>query len=197
MNLYFLVEGKSEFNLYPKWLTYLLPDFTRVDEFDRISDRNYFIFQGGGQPEIIEEHLPNAIRDINSLSSNDNKYDYLLFCLDAEEQTIDELKTEILTSLCSKKDIDLSKLELVLIIQNRCIETWLLGNRNFVPTQFGNTPLDECEPFLTYRNYYDVRDKDPELMGIYDNEKFRTHAQFHEAYLKAVFKANTSDSFRK
>jgi len=26
-------------------------------------------------------------------------------------------------------------------------------------------------------------------MGIYDSNKFNTHAQFHEAYLKSVFKS--------
>lgn len=188
MNLYFLVEGISEFNIYPRWLNCLLPDLKRVDGFDEITDNNYFVFHGGGQPQIIDEHLPNAIRDINSFKSN-VKYDRLLVCLDAEELTVDELRTEILTSIQSKKDLNLNDIELILVIQNRCIETWLLGNRNIVPTQLENIPFDASEPFQTYRKYYDVRSKNPELMGIYDNPKFTTHAQFHEAYLKAVFKS--------
>jgi hypothetical protein len=64
-----------------------------------------------------------------------------------------------------------------------------LGNQNFVLTQAANIPLKYSEPFLTYRNYYDVRNQDPELMGIYNGSKSITHAQFHEEYLKAVFKA--------
>ena len=91
--------------------------------------------------------------------------------------------------LKSNKNINLSSIELVLIIQNRCIETWLLGNQNFVLTQTANIPLKYSQTFLTYRNYYDVRNQDPELMGIYDGSKSITHAQFHEEYLKSVFRA--------
>lgn len=54
MNLYFLVEGSSEFNIYPKWLNHLLPNFKRVNEYDQISDSNYFIFNAAGQPAIID-----------------------------------------------------------------------------------------------------------------------------------------------
>ncbi len=190
MNLYFLVEGRSEFNIYPKWLSHLLPCFKRVNEYDQITDNNYFIFNAAGQPEIIDEHLPNAIKDINLLKFEGKySYSYLLVCLDAEELTPDELRTDILTSVQSHKDINLSGIELVLIIQNRCIETWLLGNQNFILTQLANIPIKYSEPFLTYRNYYDVRNQDPELMGIYNGSKSITHAQFHEEYLKSVFKA--------
>jgi len=190
MNLYFLVEGSSEFNIYPKWLSYLLPNFKRVNEYDQITNNNYFIFNAFGQPAIIDEHLPNAIEDINLLESQGKPYyNYLLVCLDSEELTVDELRKDILTSLESNKSINLSSIELVLIIQNRCIETWLLGNQNFVPTQAENIPLEYSEPFLTYRNYYDVRSQDPELMGICSGSKSITHAQFHEEYLKATFKA--------
>ncbi len=89
----------------------------------------------------------------------------------------------------SDKNINLSSIELFLIIQNRCIETWLLGNQNFILTQTANTSIEYSEPFLTYRNYYDVRNQDPELMGIYNGSKSTNHAQFHEEYLKAAFKA--------
>lgn len=190
MNLYFLVEGSTEFNIYPRWLSHLLPNFKRVSEYDQITDNNYFIFNAAGQPAIIDEHLPNAVKDINLLESEGKYYyNYLLVCLDTEELTVDELRVDILTSVQSNKNISLSGLELVLIIQNRCLKTWLLGNQNFILTQASNIPLKYSEPFLTYRNYYDVRDQDPELMGIYNGSKSITHAQFHEEYLKAVFKA--------
>jgi len=190
MNLYFLVEGSSEFNIYPKWLSHLLPHFKRVNEYDQVTDNNYFIFNAFGQPTIINEHLPNAIKDINFLElQGKHYYNYLLVCLDAEEMNVDELRSDILVSLKSNKNINLSGIEIVLIIQNRCIETWLLGNENFILTQAANIPLKYSEPLLTYRNYYDVRNQDPELMGIYTGSRSVTHAQFHEEYLKAAFKA--------
>ncbi|MGB5594902.1 MAG: hypothetical protein WBM62_12815, partial [Crocosphaera sp.] len=42
-------------------------------------------------------------------------------------------------------------------------------------------------PLSDYINYYDVYQNDPELMGKYE---FSNHANFHEAYLKAILKAN-------
>lgn len=190
MNLYFLVEGSSEFNIYPKWLSHLLPHFKRVNEYDQVINNNYFIFNAFGQPAIIYEHLPNAIEEINLLElQGKHYYNYLLVCLDTEELTVDELRSDILVSLKSNKNINLNSIELVLIIQNRCLETWLLGNQNFILTQTANIPIKYSEPSLTYRNYYDVRNQDPELMGIYNGSKSATHAQFHEEYLKAAFKA--------
>ncbi len=195
MNLYFLVEGSSEFNIYPKWLSHLLPNFKRVYEHDQItySGNSYFILNAGGQPAIINEHLPNAIEDINLLESQGKPYyNYLFICLDSEEFTIDELKEDIFTPLKSDKNINLSSIKLVPIIQNRCIETWLLGNQNYILTQAQaqKIPIEYSEPFLTYGSYYDVRSQDPELMGIYNNSsRFANHAQFHAAYLRAAFKA--------
>ncbi len=184
MNLYFLVEGKSELVIYRQWLTYLLPNLTRVNDFDQITDNNYYIFTCEGYPSMIDQDLPNAIEDVNSFNSNNARYDYLLVCLDADELAIEERKEEVYTSLQS---IDLAGLKLVLIIQNRCLETWLLGNRNFVRMQLENQPDERRKPFLTYQQFYNVATSDPELMGVHDN--FNTHSQFHEAYLKAVFKA--------
>ena len=103
--------------------------------------------------------------------------------------TVDELRADILMSLELNKNINVSGIELVVVIQNRCIETWLLVNQNFILTQATNIPLKYSELFLTYRNYDDVRNQDPELMGIYNGSKSITYAQFHKEYLKSVFKA--------
>ncbi|MBD2293454.1 hypothetical protein H6G06_08125 [Anabaena sphaerica FACHB-251] len=75
----------------------------------------------------------------------------------------------------------MGNIELVIIIQNRCLETWFLGNRKI----YTRNPHDN--PLLEYTRYYDVSIDCPELMGQYQN--FNTHAQFHEAYLKELFRA--------
>ncbi len=81
MNLYFLVEGKrTERKVYPKWLSYLLPQFTQVDTFDDVVDKNYFLISGEGYPALLDRHLPNAVRDFNRVPS----YSHLVVCLDAE-----------------------------------------------------------------------------------------------------------------
>lgn len=69
----------------------------------------------------------------------------------------------------------------MIIVQNRCFETWFLGNKKIYTKNPSNDPL------LTYTRYYDVSANCPELMGKYPN--FSTHAKFHEAYLKELFRA--------
>lgn len=62
MNLYFLVEGRrTEAKVYPKWLSHLLPHFSRVERFNEVDDKNYFLISGEGNPSILDVHLPNAI----------------------------------------------------------------------------------------------------------------------------------------
>jgi hypothetical protein len=54
MNLYFLAEGRrSESTVYPKWLKYLLPQYSRVNQYDEVNRNNYFFIDGGGYPSII------------------------------------------------------------------------------------------------------------------------------------------------
>jgi len=179
MNLYFLVEGKrTEKKVYPAWLAHLLPELQRVQNYDQVNQNNYYLFSGEGYPSIIYEHLPNAVEDIRS----NGNYNYLVVCLDAEESTVACIKQEIYDFIQIKK-IDMGNTKLVLIIQNRCFETWFLGNRKIYSRQPQSSPL------LDYTRYYDVSVNCPEMMGKY--QEFNTHAQFHAAYLKELFKAKS------
>ena len=64
MNLYFLVEGQStEADVYPAWLSYLIPKLKRVDSFDEVEYNNYYLFSSFGIPSI-EKDIINAIEDI-------------------------------------------------------------------------------------------------------------------------------------
>lgn len=174
-NLYFLVEGKrSEAKIYPAWLSYLLPELQRVNAPQEVEQRNYYFVSAEGYPSIIYQHIPNAIEDIK-LSG---QYHYFVVCLDAEEQTVQEISNEISEFLQTER-IELGNIQLVLIIQNRCIETWFLGNRRIYSRNPQNPQLAE------YTRYYNVSTHDPEAMGRYGS--FNTHAQFHSAYLKALF----------
>ncbi|MBD2133031.1 hypothetical protein H6F47_11465 [Sphaerospermopsis sp. FACHB-1094] len=176
MNLYFLVEGKrTENKVYPAWLKHLLPELQQVKNFDEVDKNNFYLFSANGYPSIIYDHLPNAILDIQE----NGKYNYLVLCLDAEENTVSEIKQEIYDFLKREKP-DMDNIEMVIIIQNRCLETWFLGNRKI----YTRNPQDK--PLLEYTRYYDVSIDCPELMGQYQN--FNTHAKFHEAYLKELFR---------
>jgi hypothetical protein len=175
MNLYFLVEGQAELVIYPKWLDSLLPSFTQVKRFDRVEKNNYFIFGGFGIPSIIYDHLPNAITDINSVEN----YNYLILCIDAEELAVNE-RIEEIHKFLENSNHRLKKAELIIIVQNRCIETWLLGNQNIFPGHELSGKLK------AYVDFYHVRFEDPEMLGKYQG--FSTHAQFHKSYLKEICK---------
>lgn len=176
MNLYFLVEGtQSEKKVYPAWLSYLLPELQRVESCDDVNEKNYYLISGEGYPSLYN-FIPPAIAEINS----NGKYSYFVVCLDAEENTVSELKTEI-DEFLSQQKLKLNNAELVLIFQNRCLESWLLGNRKI----YSKNPQDK--PLLDYTRYYDVSVNCPENMGQYRD--FNTHAQFHGAYLRALFEA--------
>lgn len=175
MKIYFLVEGRrTEPRIYPFWLSYLLPELTKLQNFDEPCLNGYFLFSGFGYPHLLDKTMPNSIEDINNIGD----YDYFVLVIDAEELSIGE-RIEEVNLFIAEKGMALGKTEIVIITQNRCIETWLLGNRKIVSSQ------PEDETLREYLDFYNVKDLDPELLGKY--EDFETHAQFHESYLKKVF----------
>jgi hypothetical protein len=113
-------------------------------------------------------------------------YNYLVICLDAEEVTIDYKEQEVYRCLNSQ-NIDLGNIEFHIIVQNRCFDTWCLGNKGIYPLE------TEISPLLDYTNYYDVSMNCPEIMGKLN---FNTHAQFHKDYLKELFKINNLKHYK-
>jgi hypothetical protein len=176
MNLYFIVEGVTERKVYPAWLSYLLPELDRINISNKAKDNNYFLISGGGYPSIYNV-VEDAIEEINDIK----KYDYLVICLDAEENTVAYIQQEIqakFNELSATKQFYLTNINLKVIVHNRCMETWFLGNGKIYTRQ------PQSPKLLNYTRYYNISIDCPELMG--DND-FNTHAQFHEDYLKALF----------
>lgn len=176
MNLYFVLEGeKTEVQLYPKWIEYIIPELTQVYFEKDVIRNNYYIFSGGGIPSIYN-HTVNAIKNIN-----DNPiFDKLIVCLDGEEIGV-ERRIEIAKRKISDSGVQLSKkCEIVFVIQNVCVETWFLGNRKIVKRNPVNSNLN------AFLNHHNVINEDPELMD--KMEGFRNKADFHFLYLREVFK---------
>ena len=188
MNIYFLLEGRStEKKIYESWLKYLLPELTKVQHYHQANQNNYCLVSAHGYPSIIHEYIPDTIEKIKETE----KYNYLVICLDAEEETVASKRQEI-EDFIVKNDLGLKlgKVQPISIIQNRCIETWLLGNRKMFDSR---QPL---EKYLSdYAQYYDVSVKDPELMGNYSQDY--NHPQFHLLYLKEIFKAKKINYSKK
>lgn len=170
MNLYFIVEGRrTERRVYPAWLSYLLPELTRVDWAYQACVNNYYLFNGNGFPSLLHNHLVKSIDEINDLGI----FDYLIIVLDVDDTSVD-YRIEEVNDFIRKNDLSLKSSRIVIIPQNRCIETWFLGNAEV----YKSNP--QSKELRDYIKFYNVKDYDPEEMGVFDG--FNTHAQFHAEY---------------
>lgn len=191
MNLYFLVEGKrTEMILYPEWIKFLKAHYQRInDPFllnqDTSLDDTFYIFSGEGYPSLLHNHLKNTVNDINRIS----RIDHLVICLDVEDRTIEETKSEVY-SFMDQNQICLTTAKLTIIVQNCCVETWLLGNKRVFARTSANQDFRDCVSF------YNVRTRDPELMEI-NPAKLHNKAGYHEYYLKQLLKERNSRYSKK
>jgi hypothetical protein len=177
MNIYFLVEGKrTEMKVYPEWLSVLIPALVKVQWHHQALKNNYYIFTGNGFPSLLHNHLKNSIADINTATN----FDYLVICLDTDEDTVEKRKQQVLDFITEEKIILNPNTELVIIPQNKCFETWFLGNRKIFKKNPSSSLLNE------YISHYHVKNDDPELMNKPINFE-QTTAIFHAVYLQEIF----------
>lgn len=180
MNFYIVVEGdQTEMSVYPAWLSILAPTYTRIDNAWEVDENNYYIFSGGGIPSIFK-HAKNAVLDINSINGKGGaRYDYLLVCLDTEEESRDYILSKVIDEL-QANNVELQYAELVVFEHKVCMETWFLGNQGV----FKNNPQNA--EYLEYIKYFNVGRDNPEEMGNIDENRFATTAKFHLRYLKRM-----------
>ena len=157
----------------------------RVYNYDEVVRDNYYLVSGYGIPSLIKNHLPNSIFDVASLRE---AYDYLVVILDAEELSVEERRQEVL-DVTKHYARELRGVKVKVIVQNRCIETWLLGNREMVSASPKRHRLRK------YIEFYDVSYNNPENMPNYNTDykdphspSFSTIARFHTDYLQEVFR---------
>ena len=181
MNAYIIVEGsRTEMKVYPRWLEIIAPRLQRVKHLSEIKDYNYYLFSGGGIPSIYN-HIANAAEDIIDFNLKGNgRIDYLLVCIDTEDESREYILEQIYQELNQRK-IVLQDLRLEVFEQKVSMESWFLANRKI----FKTNPEDDV--LRKYIRHYNVREKDPEMMENIDENLFSTKAQFHHAYLKKIF----------
>ena len=180
MNFYIIVEGdQTEMSVYPAWLSILAPAYVRIKNAWDVDENNYYIFSANGIPSIYN-HVTNALLDINGINSKEGShYDYLLVCLDTEEESREYILQQIESEL-KKKGVTLQNAELVVFEHKVCMETWFLGNQKV----FKDNPEG-----LEYRDiirFFNVGTDNPEEMGNMNPDKFPTTAKFHLRYLKRM-----------
>lgn len=181
MNLFFLVEGRrTEAKVYDAWIKHVFPHLRPVKHIADFSANCYHIFSGNGYPHY-RRRLEQAFWEIGDYPV----VDHFFLCLDSDEdeymarvaevqRVIDELATK--TSIYQKHH----RLEVHVVVQHCCIETWFLGHRKMMRKE-GLSP-----EFAKMKQFYDVRENDPECMG--KPEDYVTRASYHEAYLKAMLR---------
>lgn len=179
MNLYFLVEGgKTEMSLYPQWISYTFPKLSRVNTSSQAVKENYYIASGYGFSSIFSSnHLRDAIEEIENLKT----YHYLVVCVDGDEEG-SESKKEYIFNYLKKNNLKLTNCQLEIIVQNPCIETWLMGNKDAYPTMVLN------KNFESYKNHYNVSTHDPELMTKSKKSDLSTKSIYHANYLTEMLK---------
>lgn len=195
MNCYFVFEGQTEPIVYKEWLKLLVPDLEEVDFPHQVVNNHYIQFSDMGLPQLYQV-VQDAIADINE---SEARFDYLVVVMDADQLSVETRREKLLAYLKKEVNVESSLYrtlpnfcQLVIIVQQVCIETWFLGNSSFVPTHPKNDLLKK------YKAYFDVCNHNPELMAadfvsIDKSTLFgcSTRAQFHAKYFNEVFKERT------
>ena len=172
MNAYIIVEGsETELSVYPAWLSVLAPRMQRIEDATKVTKNNYYLFSAHGIPSIFK-HTANAIANINAINqSAPGKYDYLMVCLDTEEETRDYIEKKIREQV-DLLNVGLKDTQLLIFEQKVCMETWFLGNRKvFKSNPRGKEMI--------------VKTNNPEDMDTMDADLYNK-AQFHVRYLKRM-----------
>ena len=179
MNLYLLMEGRrGEAKVYPAWLASLDRPYTRLmklSDVDPRGSRSFYPFSAEGYPSIVGHHLKNAVADV----VNTPRFDWLVVCLDVDESSVVARIPEV-EAVATSHGLDSSSVRLFVCPQDRCLESWVLGNSKII----GAAPPPYLNELLSF---YDVRASCPEKMG--HPRSWANHAQFHFHYAREAFKA--------
>lgn len=176
MNIYFLVEGKTELKVYPSWISYLLPSLSRVEYAQDAQANNYYLISGLGYPRLLDVTLVDSVAEINELGN----YKYLILVIDTDEMDESEKAAEIYQFIEDKQIFLNQDCQLHIITQKSCIETWFLGNRKVYTQNIGSH-----SDFYYHAKFYDVSQRDPEAMGK-PEISVGSVSNYHEVYLRKM-----------
>ncbi|MBF0462849.1 MAG: hypothetical protein HQL87_15850 [Magnetococcales bacterium] len=176
MNLYFLVEGKrTEPKVYAAWLPLLFAGLTRAVKIEDLQGNHFLILSANGYP-FARNLLANVLADVRS----HGQIDLLFVCMDAEEETVAARRQELEDIIAQSLSANTLPMRYAIIVQNRTIETWFLGNRRIVSRAPQGESLRQC------LQHYSVVEQDPERLPVPDGSA-ANHATYHHHYLKAIF----------
>ncbi len=180
MNFYFLVEGKrSESQLYRRWLSITFPDHSEVAHAAELDGRSFRIRSAGGYPAVLQRLRESC----DEVASSGRRLDRFFLCLDAEEDSYADRYREASAAFQRLSP----SFPFVVIVQDCCVETWLLGDRGLT-----RRPARTFE-LRALRETYDVNLEDPEMLP--GDPGFATRARFHQHYLKTILRDHDEGNF--
>lgn len=181
MNIYVLVEGRvTEMQVYARWIPYLIPQMSQAARLSEVRDNNFYMFSGYGYPSILRR-IAGTVNDIN----RHGNIDYLLICLDSEEESVEQRYKVIMRRFSMVHEKLHQRTKIKVIVHHRCMETWFLGNTELEKVHISNRKL------LRMIDDYNVFKLDPEkLVANMNILVCRTSAQYHYSYLKHLFNEN-------
>jgi hypothetical protein len=179
MNLAILVEGsETEPQVYRAWLRRLLPAMREVQAVADLSTDGYVLVKGMGIPSYVRR-LAALLKDIDD---HPGSVQALWICIDAEEATYEQRRRKVSDAIANGKvgtrlSITNPTLDIRILVQNCCIETWFLGHEAFARAG------TQARAIVDYRRFYDVSERDPEQMPAKGGA---LRADFHLDYLQAM-----------
>lgn len=159
--------------IYAAWLSHVFPMLRLVPRAEDVTEGCLRLITGGGQPQYLER-VAEVLEEIAVIVQN--RVDRLFVCADAEDVSLEERHLEISESIEGLNPA----IRYSVIVQNCCIETWLLGNKRFLK----RNPQDA--ELRAFKSHYDVGELDPEVMEPMPPHKRKV--SFHESYLKAMYR---------
>lgn len=180
MNLVLLVEGsETEPKVYQAWLRRCLPALQRVANVADLTVNGYVLVSGKGYPSCYGR-IEALLRDIDDAPG---KVDAFWLCLDSDEDTYEARYAEAKAAIDkAMQGTRLAKtnpsLDVRMIVQHCCIETWFLGHEGFLRAG------PQSRALVEFKRFYDVSEGDPESMG--KPPGYVTRQSFHLAYLQEM-----------
>lgn len=181
MNFYFLLEDEKSFlKVLPSWLEYMNFECRRVADIQEVQENNYVMQSGQGVTQLVTKVLFDTI---DTILLNPGKIDKLVIILDAEELEVEDRKQLVKEQISKRYEVGKINFDIMILVCNRCFETWLLGCRGLYPTE----EVDKASDFYQYYKHYNIEASDPEGMIPPDGNE-ETIAKYHFHYLHELLR---------
>lgn len=181
MNIYVIVEGKTEKPVYKCWVPLVNNNLTYVNNIFDIKNNSFSIISGQGYPGYYKT-IEDGLTDVNTHGNIDR----VVISIDSEDLSKQQKYHEVNSFIAGKSCLA----PIIIVIQHFCIETWALGNRRITRRNPENSKLRE------YKGIHDVLVNDPELLPHLPSENLN-RSKFAFKYLKLILNERYNITYTK